>query len=182
MTTPISSQAKREFIRYFFKRYQMKMREAIWILEYLMNREDLIENIHFVRQASHCPKGLLIAAKCSNVVGIRYIEDRSTFINAEKILGQLRRLEKGDSLYIELAFADSHCNPRYAAILEENPFSPGPGPDVEKFVARFLEELTRKIQQEKWEQEMNDALDARDEDLFHQLCEQRKTLSVATQE
>lgn len=43
MAAPISVNEKKEFIRWFLNHYQLKRRECVWILNYLMSHDQLME-------------------------------------------------------------------------------------------------------------------------------------------
>lgn len=51
MQTPVSVNEKKDFIRWFLNHYQLKRRECVWILNYLMSHDSLMEKVHFVEQA-----------------------------------------------------------------------------------------------------------------------------------
>ncbi|EOR23584.1 hypothetical protein A499_12046 [Niallia nealsonii AAU1] len=43
MKTPVSVNEKKDFIRWFLNHYQLKRRECVWILNYLMSHDQLME-------------------------------------------------------------------------------------------------------------------------------------------
>lgn len=59
MQTPVSVNEK-DFIRWFLNHYQLKRRECVWILNYLMSHDSLMEKCilssrpNFVRGALSC--------------------------------------------------------------------------------------------------------------------------------
>lgn len=46
MQTPVSVNEKKDFIRWFLNHYQLKRRECVWILNYLMSHDSLMEKVH----------------------------------------------------------------------------------------------------------------------------------------
>ena len=42
--------------------YQLKQRECVWILNYLMSHDQLMHKVHFVEHAKYCPRGLVMSA------------------------------------------------------------------------------------------------------------------------
>ena len=58
MATPVSVNEKKDFIRWFLNHYQLKRRECVWILNYLISHDQLMEKVHFVEQAQYCPRGI----------------------------------------------------------------------------------------------------------------------------
>ena len=51
MAAPISVNEKKEFVRWFLNNYQLKRRECVWILNYLMSHDQLMEKVHCVENA-----------------------------------------------------------------------------------------------------------------------------------
>lgn len=41
---------KKNFISWFIQNYQLKRRESLWILNYLLNHEILLKNIHLIEE------------------------------------------------------------------------------------------------------------------------------------
>ena len=57
---------KREegFCKMVLNNYQLKQRECVWILNYLMSHDQLMHKVHFVEHAKYCPRGLVMSANC----------------------------------------------------------------------------------------------------------------------
>lgn len=123
MSTSISIQDKKSFINWFLTHYQLKKRESVWILNYLINHESLLSNVHFIREARFCPRGMIISAQCSEEVAFRFYKDHIVTTDAEKSFHDIR-LNRHEPIYIQLAFKNSHQNAEYNAVLEDNPFLP----------------------------------------------------------
>lgn len=43
MTASVSVVDKKAFVRWFLKNYQLKRRECVWILNYLLSNDDLLK-------------------------------------------------------------------------------------------------------------------------------------------
>src|SRR5699024_3159628 len=123
MSTSISIQDKKSFINWFLTHYQLKKRESVWILNYLINHESLLSNVHFIREARFCPRGMIISAQCSDEVAFRFYKDHIVTTDAEKSFHDIR-LNRHEPIYIQLSFKNSHQNAEYNAVLEDNPFLP----------------------------------------------------------
>lgn len=123
MSTSISIQDKKSFINWFLTHYQLKKRESVWILNYLINHESLLSNVHFIREARFCPRGMIISAQCSEEVAFRFYKDHIVTTDAEKSFHDIR-LNRHEPIYIQLSFKNSHQNAEYNAVLEDNPFLP----------------------------------------------------------
>ena len=51
METPVTVNEKKVFLRWFLNHFQLKRREAVWILNFLMSNDQLMEKVHFVEEA-----------------------------------------------------------------------------------------------------------------------------------
>ena len=60
MNTPVSVNEKKDFVKWFLNNYQLKQRECVWILNYLMSHDHLMHTVHFVEHAKYCPRGLVM--------------------------------------------------------------------------------------------------------------------------
>ena len=61
MTAMVPVAAKKDFVRWFLKRYKLKRRECVWILNYLLSHEQLLQNVHFTDEAHYCPRAMVIS-------------------------------------------------------------------------------------------------------------------------
>ena len=75
MATPVSVNEKKEFIRWFLNNYQLKRRECVWILNYLLSHDQLMEKVHFVEHAEYCPRGIVMSTQCVDDVPFRFYKD-----------------------------------------------------------------------------------------------------------
>lgn len=121
MRTPVSLHDKKSFIRWFLNHYQLKKRESVWILNYLLNHEEILSNVHFVRDAKYCPRGIVMTSYCSEESPFRFNKQHLVTTDADKSFHDIR-LNQKEPLYIQLNFKDAHQNPNYAGVLEENPY------------------------------------------------------------
>ena len=63
MTAMIPVAAKKDFVRWFLKRYKLKRRECVWILNYLLSHEHLLQNVHFTDEAHYCPRAMVMSVQ-----------------------------------------------------------------------------------------------------------------------
>ncbi|MED4017307.1 ReoY family proteolytic degradation factor [Sutcliffiella cohnii] len=178
MATPVSVNEKKEFIRWFLGNYQLKRRECVWILNYLMSHDQLMRKVHFVEQAQFCPRGLVMSTHCVDEVPFRFYKQNVMTTDAEKSFHDIR-LNRDEDIYIQLNFRSAYHSPQYAAVLEENPFMPKniQGNEKDRILAeKFLEESLNKFQREKLLRMIDDALDQQDKEAFAKLTEQLKQL------
>lgn len=119
MQTPVSVNEKKDFIRWFLNHYQLKRRECVWILNYLMSHDSLMEKVHFVEQAEFCPRGIIMSTHCVEEVPFRFYKENVMTTDAEKSFHDIR-LNKQQDLFIQLNFRSAYSSPEYAAVLESN--------------------------------------------------------------
>ncbi|WP_243290052.1 ReoY family proteolytic degradation factor [Bacillus sp. FJAT-47783] len=180
MTAPVSVHEKKDFIRWFLNHYQLKRRECVWILNYLMSHDSLMEKVHFVEYAQYCPRGIIMSTHCVDEVPFRFYKENVMTTDAEKSFHDIR-LNKDEDLFIQLNFRLAYNSPEYAAVLEENPFKPRNLHINEKdrlIAERVLEESIRTFQKEKLLQEIDEALDRHDKEAFEKLTEQLQLLKL----
>ena len=103
MTASVSVMEKKEFVRWFLKRYQMKRRECVWILNYLLSHDDLLQKVHFVEEAHYCPRAMVMSVTESTGVPFRFYKGNLMTADAEKSFHDLR-LHPNEDMYIQLNF------------------------------------------------------------------------------
>jgi uncharacterized protein YpiB (UPF0302 family) len=173
----VSVKDKQEFIRWFLKRYQMKRRECVWILNYLLSHDDLLQKAHFVEEAHYCPRAMVMSVTESSGVPFRFYKGSNMTADAEKSFHDLR-LHTTEDMYIQLNFNETNSI-EYLSVLEENQFMPKYLHRNEKDaeIAEQLIEHVMKISQQNYINKMIDeALDNGDKELFMQLTSQMATV------
>lgn len=178
MTAPVSVNEKKDFIRWFLNHYQLKRRECVWILNYLMSHDQLMEKVHFVEQAQYCPRGLIMSTHCIDDVPFRFYKENVMTTDAEKSFHDIR-LNRDEEIYIQLNFHASNKAHQYAAVQEDNPYLPKNNQVNEKdrlIAERFLTASIQRFQKEKLLQLIDHALDNHDENEFKKLTEELKKL------
>ncbi|MBG9555280.1 hypothetical protein ABE39_00535 [Cytobacillus firmus] len=180
MATPVSVNEKKDFIRWFLNHYQLKRRECVWILNYLMSHDQLMEKVHFVEQAQYCPRGLIMSTHCVDEVPFRFYKENVMTTDAEKSFRDIR-LNRDEEIYIQLNFHASNKAHQYAAVMEENPFMPKTLQINEKdrlIAERFLTESLEKFRREKLLELIDEALDKQDKKAFNVLTQQLNKLET----
>ncbi|MBH0229578.1 ReoY family proteolytic degradation factor [Halobacillus yeomjeoni] len=123
MQTPISVDEKKDFVRWFLNHYQLKKRESVWILNYLMNHESLLSSVHFVQEVKFCPRGMEISAQGVSDPPFRFYKGQVMTNDAEKSFHDLR-MNQDEPVYIQMNFDNAQQSSKYALVLEENPYLP----------------------------------------------------------
>jgi len=178
MTAPVSVHEKKDFIRWFLNHYQLKRRESVWILNYLMSHDQLMEKVHFVEDAQYCPRGMIMSTHCVDSAPFRFFKENVMTTDAEKSFHDIR-LNKNEDIYVELKFRGSNLSHQYAAVMEENPFMPKHLKITEKdrvLAETFLKESIYRFQKERLLREIDLALDRKDAATFQILTEQLNKL------
>ncbi|MEW9674722.1 ReoY family proteolytic degradation factor [Lentibacillus sp. L22] len=178
MQTPISVQDKKEFIQWFLNNYQLKKRESVWILNYLINHEEILANAHFIREARFCPRAIIMSSHCSNEVPFRFYKSQLVTTDAEKSFHDIR-LNQKEPLYIQLNFRDAKQNALYVAILEDNPFVPEDYFITNKdreYAKRLLDKVIYDYQRNALQTEIDQALDEKDQQKFTELVKRLHNL------
>lgn len=178
MKTPVSVNEKKDFIRWFLNHYQLKRRECVWILNYLMSHDQLMEKVHFVDNAERCPRGLIMSTHCVDEVPFRFYKENVMTTDAEKSFHDIR-LNRDEDIYIQLNFYASNQAHQYAAVLVENPFMPKKLEISEKdklIAEQFLVASIEKFQKEKLLELIDEALDKGDQQSFQELTSRLKYL------
>lgn len=181
MNAPVSVNEKKDFIRWFLNHYQLKRRECVWILNYLMSHDQLMEKVHFVEQAQYCPRGIVMSTHCVDEVPFRFYKANVMTTDAEKSFHDIR-LNREEDIYIQLNFHASFQAPQFAAVLEENPFMPKNLhiSDSDRLIAeKFLTTSIENFQREKLIKQIDEALDRHDKEAFTKLTEQLKALNLS---
>lgn len=162
---------KKYFIRWFLQHYELKKRECVWLLNYLLNDDFLLEHVHFIRHAEYCPKAIIMSARCTADVPFQYFKKHIMTVEPEKAFHDIR-LCANEEIYIQLNFKNNFANPEYVGVLEENPFYIE---QINKSYADWaqavLDRAEKQFQQKHLSRLIDLALDAHDEQWFYELTE-----------
>jgi uncharacterized protein YpiB (UPF0302 family) len=122
LTTRIELKEKKRFIKWLLGRYQMKRRESMWILNYLINHDIVLNKTRFVEQVDQTPRGIRIATIGTDTPAFRFYKEGREFEDPEQAFHEVR-LNWHTDLYIEVIFQDAWNSAEYLSILEDNPFA-----------------------------------------------------------
>ena len=171
MTASVSLGEKKQFVRWFLQSYKMKRRECIWILNYMLSNEELLEKTHFVEEAHYCPRAMVMSSTESKETPFRFYKGNLMTADAEKSFHDLR-LNPDDDLYIQLNFPNIPPPALYLSVLEENPYMPKNASinEQDRLIAeKILEESMAIFQEETIHNQIDEALDAKDRERFFEL-------------
>ena len=119
----INVSEKKSFLVWLVNNVSFPKREIIWILNYLINHEAILNNVSFVEYANKTDRGIQIASGDSDQEPIVLYLQGKTFTDTDQIFHEIRMNWK-DRLYLECLFDHAFQNTEYLSILEDNPFSP----------------------------------------------------------
>lgn len=173
MTASVSVGEKKEFVRWFLKKYQMKRRECVWILNYLISHETLLNNVHFVEEAHYCPRAMIMSVTTSSGIPFRFYKGSIMTADAEKSFHDLR-LHPEEAMYIQLNFQMMPPSPEYLAVLEENPYMPKylQINEKDKMIAEdIVSESLYSFQVEQLKKQIDQAIDENNKERFMELSE-----------
>ncbi|MDQ0427587.1 uncharacterized protein YpiB (UPF0302 family) [Planomicrobium stackebrandtii] len=171
MTASVSIGEKKQFVRWFLQSYKMKRRECIWILNYMLSNEDLLEKTHFVEEAHYCPRAMVMSSTESKEIPFRFYKGNLMTADAEKSFHDLR-LNPEDDLYVQLNFPSIPPPALYLSVLEENPYMPKNATvnEQDRLIAeKILEESMSIFQEETIYKQIDEALDANNRERFFEL-------------
>lgn len=149
----------------------MKRRECIWILNYMIGHEHLLEKTHFVEDAHYCPRAMIMSTTESKEAPFRFYKGSLMTADAEKSFHDLR-LHPDEDLYIQLNFNACPPSAEYLSVLEENPYVPEEASisEADRETAEVLmTEALMTFQKEALLKQIDEALDANDQQTFFRL-------------
>lgn len=178
MSSTISIFEKKDFLKWFLNAYQLKRRECTWLLNYLMSDDLLMKKVHFVESAEYCPKAIVISANDVDCIPFSFQKRQHVTMDAEKAFHDIR-MNKDEEIYIQLNFKDANKMPKYAVVLEDNPFVPV-DKDSEKMYSLFAElvidQVREKHERESLLAQIDKALENNEKDLFFELTDKLNRL------
>jgi uncharacterized protein YpiB (UPF0302 family) len=183
MASSVSVYEKKNFIKWFLKNFQLKRREGVWILNYLLTDDRLLSNVHFVEEAHYCPRAIVMSSVDHQGIPFRYYKGNVMTNDAEKSFHDLR-MNGHDQVYIQLNFPNVPPHMNYIAVLEQNPHMPRQLTITEhdRLTAEsVLDDSLYKYQQQKLYDQIDAALDAGNKELFLQLSNELQDMQQVLQ-
>ncbi|WP_010286103.1 ReoY family proteolytic degradation factor [Kurthia massiliensis] len=179
METSVSNKDKKTFVRWFLKRFDLKRRECVWILNYIVGHEELLSRVHFVEDAHYCPRAIVMSTTESSGIPFRFYKGNIMTADPEKSFHDLRmNIEK--DIYIQLNFPKQPPTDLYLVVVEENPYIPSYmqiSSEDKKVAQSMLQKSMYEFQQQKLLADIDVALDAGDKETFLTLSAQLKQLN-----
>lgn len=178
----VSVNEKKDFIRWFLNNYELKRRECVWILNYLISHDNLLEKVHFVEFAHYCPRGIVMSTHCVKEIPFRFYKGNIMTTDAEKSFHDIR-LNREEEIYIQLNFLDANKVHQFVAVLEDNPYLPDELLTTEKYgdkATSFLDNCIKEFNKKRIMRQIDEALDNGDQDLFIKLSKELQHFQSAS--
>lgn len=170
---------KKEFFRWLLEKYELKEKEVLWLINYLMSDERLLSKIHFTNHFGNLPKTILISTSCVDTTPFMFYKNNRVYYDVEAAFHDIR-LNPNEDVYISVFFKDRASSPEYESVLEGSP--------MEKqnlirenmmslFAEIVLDKSLREFRKKQLRQEIDYVLDQGDKEKFLQLSEELKMLN-----
>lgn len=167
----VTLEKKKAFIKWILNAYQFSHRGSVWIFNYCLTHDNTLENLHFVEKANQTPNGIQFSLKGSSNPPISYYENEELIeTDPEKVFHKVRLDLRKTNIYVEILFDEIPS--AYYTVLEENPYrreNEKIPKAIEKQIDELLGGILRKNEEQMIQNQINEALDRRDEELFFEL-------------
>lgn len=170
----INVKDKRVFLNWLVNNVQFSRREILWILNYLINHEAILTNVHFVEKAAETDRGLVITASENNNQPMTLYLNHHQFHDSDQIFHEIRMNWKMN-MYLECQFPNAWQTPQYLAVLEDNPFASwneSINNELTTQLEHFFEEEEQVSKKELLYQAIDAALETGNEAEFIRLTEE----------
>lgn len=169
MEQTISIDDKRSFLKWFLRHYQLKNRECVWLLNYILSDNQMINILRFVDTITDCPRAMMISEKNTQDPPFLYRKGTVETSQPEKAFHDIR-MDTTELIYVKLIFPDSSRSSEYVSVLEENPYALKQlHVQYGKVAEQLLQESMLNFQKEKLYQSIDQALEKGDKEQFQQL-------------
>ncbi|EKU94017.1 Uncharacterized conserved protein [Alloiococcus otitis] len=174
MPNRIKLEDKKAFIKWFTETQQVRRRESLWILNYLLNHDIVLNKSHFVDYAHATPRGIRIAAANTQGRSFLFYKGGIEYEDPEKAFHEIR-MNWHEPLYIEVDFVGKNISPAYVKVLEDNPYArwndrvPA---DLVVQVEDALDNFQLNVRKEEIHQAIDQALQEDDKETFYKLSQE----------
>jgi len=171
---------KKKFLQWLVTSVAFDKREILWILDYLIRHETILNQVHFVEHVEKTNRGLRIASQEENALPMQLFLQGQTFTDAEQIFHEMR-MNWREALYIECLFPTAWTTSEYLAVLEDNPFAPWNeqvDPALIQKIDAYFQQEARNHQLMLLHHQIDQALEASDYDAFLELSDELNRLML----
>lgn len=176
----ISVSEKKEFLSWLVNNISFNQRETLWILNYLINHEAILTNVHFVEEVDKTDRGLKITATDVGDEPVKLFVEKREFYDTDQIFHDIR-LNWKTPLYIECIFNGSWQNAHYLSILEDNPYArwnEQVSEETVKEIQDYFDQEEKQAQMDSLYQKIDLALEKNNHEAFLKLSKELKDLTI----
>ncbi|GAE29713.1 YpiB family protein [Alkalihalobacillus hemicellulosilyticus] len=173
----VSASEKRSFLRWFLDQHQLKHKDARMLLDHIIKKHHILENVTFTETIQQRERTIVISSTSSDEVGFVYYYHNQKTEDVSKALGDLLA-NPADKIYLILHFYGKQSNQRYVQLVET------PRKDSFKRYKQFKQdsnEVDALIELTMLKNQINEALDNRDEARFRALVKRLEALQKQTE-
>ncbi len=177
MKNVITVTDKKQFIKWFLERYELRNPEAEWLLQYLASNDQLLAKVHFTEQFKNSQKSLLMSTTCVQMTGFKFYKNKRVTSDVEKAFLDVHSHPEED-VYITLYYKERSDCVHYAAVIEttQEPIRKATPTDI--LIGLQVDLLLDHIEQthhiKRLLTSINQALDEGDRDVFMELSARYK--------
>jgi|GEM_PF-933178 len=170
---------KKKFMDWFLRTFMLKQPEMAKVVNFLIGRDELVKNIHFVENVRHLPNALIISAVDAVTVSFLCRINGEYYEDAEDILAILDS-DQPPELFVWLSF-----NPSFMCSACQSVLRVGPEIREKMFYYQVITELEAELNKKieareeakaRLKTEIDTALDLRDRARFFELAARYKEL------
>lgn len=160
MGEAVTISEKKEFIRWFLSKFQLKKKEGTWLFNYMLSDDRLLENVHFTDDLRNRSKTVIISTVCSQATPFQFQKQSKVYYDVERAFHDIR-LNPNEEVYISLHYKDRLTCPKYLTVMEGKPME-GQRITQESLMGLLAEiimdKAIRHMRQEKLYTEIDQAL------------------------
>ncbi|GCF92796.1 UPF0302 protein [Enterococcus florum] len=172
---------KRSFLVWLINHVSFRRREVIWILNYLINHETILNNVHIVENADLTKRGLVIHDITHETEPMVLHIQNQAFTNSDQIFHEIR-LHWQQPLYLECIFPNSWHNEQYLSVLEDNPeisWNDSVSEEIIQEVENYMEREEKEAKMRLLNHQIDRALEEGDREAFLQLSDEINRLKMS---
>lgn len=162
---------KKDFLKWLLTKLNRRQLFLAFLIEYLINHEQLLENIYFVRSFKKYSRCLKVYIDRTGYVRIQFFKGHIMTRDLDKLFHDIR-LHINEPLFIHMKFNQFIKPHQYFDVLEDHPFDPDVQEKRKKDAENaqnILDEMIHNFTIEQIKKEIDLALEEKNREKFDQL-------------
>lgn len=123
MNQETTNEKKKHFLKWLTRNHTFKVRESLWILDYLYNHETMLEKSHFVEEVDQTPRGIYLSVAGVEKADFIFYKNGRSYKDPVQAFHEVR-LNWSSDLYLQVDFEEAWQSKEYLSVLEDNPYAP----------------------------------------------------------